>query len=458
MTVENFQRLVSNALQNHDWRNITMKRVISQTFLTRKKVLLCIGIALLTCASLTGCDREAPVISGIDSVIELDCGTKFNLEDYLNENMDITDETDEGAVQYKLSELEHTIKCNGDVYNADTGEFNTEQFGNYDVEVSVKDKSNNNTTFAFTVKLNPLHMKSSLEEVVEMDCGAIFNVNNYFSENIKIFNLAEDSEYKLDDFDYTIKCDETIYNSASGKLDTGKFGEYDATLIVNSKSFENNTVSFSIKLNPLAIEKGYYVYKNDFASNYEYLGFCEYKNTSVEDLAVTSIEFQFFDKDGVMIASSDMPDYSREYVASGESGYALDTFDSAGSPVSSADEIVNVKVNIEFEKPNESDNTSLEVGDTEIINDYAYNVSGFAGITVVTNPYDKDIEYYALLAGMYDGEGNLIGVMDSMDTDGINANSKARATACWLPDSREIPDMVKGLKASARVTLFDDGE
>lgn len=435
-----------------------MKRVISQTFLTAKRVLLCIGIALIICVSLTGCDREAPVISGIDSVIELDCGTKFDLEDYLNENADITDETDDGSVQYKLSELEHTIKCNEDVYNAETGEFNTEQFGNYDVELSVKDKSNNNTTFAFTVKLNPLHMNSTLEEVVEMDCGVLFNVNDYFSENIKIVNLAESTEYKLDDFDYTINCDETIYNSASGKLDTGKFGEYNAILTINSKSFENNTVSFSIKLNPLAIEKGYYVYKNEFASNYEYLGFCEYKNTSIEDLAVTSIEFQFFDKDGVMIGSSDMPGYSRKYVASGESGYALDSFSSFNSPISSADEIADVKITIEFEKPNEADNTSLEVGDTEITNDYEYNVSGFAGTTVITNPYDKDIKYYALLVGMYDGDGNLIGVMDSMDTGGINANSKARATASWLPDPREIPDIVKALKASARVTSFDDGE
>lgn len=365
-----------------------MKKVISQTFFTAKKILLCTVIALVICVSLTGCDREAPVISGIDSVIELDCGTKFNLKDYLNENVDITDETDDGSVQYKLLELEYTIKCNGDVYNAETGEFNTEQFGNYDVELSVKDKSNNNTTFALTVKLNPLHMNSSLEEVVEMDCGAIFNVNDYFSENIKIVNLSESVEYKLDDFDYTIDCDETIYNSASGKLDTGKFGEYNASLTINSKSFENNTVSFGIKLNPLAMEKGYYVYKNEFASNHEYLGFCEYKNTSVEDLAVTSIEFQFFDKDGVMVGSSDMPDYSRKYLASGECGYALDTFASFGSSISSADEIADVKVNIEFEKPSEADNTSLEVGNTEITNDYEYNVSGFAGITVITNPYD----------------------------------------------------------------------
>lgn len=70
----------------------------------------------------------------------------------------------------------------------------------------------------------------------------------------------------------------------------------------------------------------------------------------------------------------------------------------------------------------------------------------------------KDIEYFDLLVGMYDSEGKLIGVMDSMSADGINANSKAKVTASWLPDSREIPDMVKALKASARVTSFDDGK
>lgn len=432
-----------------------MKSVVSSKFNTLKKRVLIALLGLLICLGLTGCDREAPVISGLNSVVELDCGTDFNLKDYLIENAKITDETDDGTVNYNLSELEYTITCDETTYNAETGKFSTEKFGNYDVELSVSDKSNNKTTFAFTVILNPLHINSNLDEVVEMDCGTVFNVNDYFSENLKIANAGETTEYKLDDFDYTINCPETVYNAASGKLDTGKFGEYEATLTINSESFENNKVSFAIKLNPLAIEKGYYIYESGISSSgYDYLGFCEYKNTSVEDLTVTSIEFQFFDKDGVMIGSSDMPDYSREYVASGDSGYALDTFSSFNSSISSSDEIANVEVNIEYEKTSNSDGTSLEVGNMEITNDYDYNVSGFAGTTVITNPYNKDVEYFSLLAGMYDEEGKLIGVINSMDTNGINAMSKARATASWLPDSREIPDMVKSLKASARVTSF----
>lgn len=40
-----------------------------------------------------------------------------------------------------------------------------------------------------------------------------------------------------------------------------KFGKYEATLTINSESLENSKVSFMIKLNPLAIEKGYRSYR-----------------------------------------------------------------------------------------------------------------------------------------------------------------------------------------------------
>ena len=149
-----------------------------------------------------------------------------------------------------------------------------------------------------------------------------------------------------------------------------------------------------------------------------------------------------------------MPDYSLEYVKSGASGYAMDTYSSFNSSISSPDEIVRVEVIIDFGKPAGNDTTSLEVGDVEITNNYDYNVSGFAGTAVITNPYDKDVEYYTFLAAMYDADGNLIGVMVSMDSEGIDAGGKARCTAAWLPDSKEIPDQVNTVKASAKVESF----
>lgn len=420
------------------------------------KLFFIIAVTIIIMATLfTGCDLKAPVISGIDSVIELDCKTDFNLKDYLIKNVKITDETGDGTTNYKLSDLKYKITCDGDVYNAKTGKFDTEKFGNYDVKLSVSDMSHNKTTFAFTIKLNPLHINSTIDEVVIIDCGTLFNVKDYCRENLKIVNSDKTTEYKLDDFDYTISCSETVYNAASGKLDTSKSGEYETTLTINTNCFENNSINFKIKLNPLVIDKGYYVYKDSTSSTgYDFLGFCEYKNTSVDALKVNSVEFQFFDKDGIMIASSEMTEYSRDYLAKDESGYGYDTFASYNSSISSSDEISKVEVIIDYEKSTEADTTSLKVEDMQITNNYDYNVSGFAGTTIVSNPYNKDVEYYNLLAGMYDKDGKLIGVMNSMDHSKIMAMSKSRVTASWLPDSRSIPNNVKSLKASARVISF----
>lgn len=79
----------------------------------------------LLCLSVTGCDHTAPKVSGVGETIEMDCGTKLNLEDYLNENLSISDETDEGTVDYKFSEPEHTITDDDSIYNVETGDVDT---------------------------------------------------------------------------------------------------------------------------------------------------------------------------------------------------------------------------------------------------------------------------------------------------------------------------------------------
>ena len=516
----------------------------------KRKIMLVAAMAML-CLGFSGCDRTAPEVSGVGKTVEADCDTKLNLDDYLNDHLKITDETDDGTVDYKLTDLEHTINCDESIYNPETGDIDTTKPGEYDVDVTLQDESKNKTSFSFTLVLQPLKMESTVEDTVEMDCGTEFNVldylkknititnqngdvdyqlddldytidcddsvydsetgeyntekygkhkvalvlpgdsvdgNNvvfnvkvdpfemestvedtvemdcgtpfnaidYIRQNVKLTNQAGDKEYDLNDFKYTIDCDDSVYNANTGDFDTTKFGEFPVKLTIDPESFENNELSFTVKLNPLVINKGYYVYDSGVSSSgLDYLGFCEYKNTSSENLKVNSIEFQYFDKDNVMVGSSDMPEYSLDYLESGASGYALDTYSSFNSVISSSDEIARVDVLIDYGKTTSDDTTSLQVGDMEITNNYDYNVSGFAGTAVVTNPYDKNAEYFSLLAGMYDADGNLVGVMDSMDSNGIAAGAQARCTAAWLPDSREIPDKVTSLKASARITSLE---
>lgn len=421
-----------------------------------RKIILIFTMAALFCLGCTGCDRTPPEVSGIKDVVTIDCETKYNIETYLNNYLKITDETGDGIIEYKLEELEHAISLSDEnIYDVHTGEIDTSKPGEYNVRVLLKDKSNNKSEFDFTLVLEPLKMESTTEEVIELNCGTEFNVLDYLNENVTIKNQAGDVEYRLDDFDYTIDCDETVCNLNTGDFNTSKFGKYPVKIEINSTSIENNMILFTVALNPLEIQKGYYVYESSLSfSGYEYLGFCEYKNISSENLTVKSIKFQYYDKDGVIVGSSDMPSYSLECVKSEASGYALDIFSSCISTISSADEIVRVDIIIDYGKATGADKTSLDVGDVEITNSCEYNMSGFAGTAVIHNQYDKDVESYYMLAGMYNADGSLVGVMDSMTSEGIAAGAKARCTAFWLPDSRDIPDQVTSVKASARVASF----
>ena len=67
-----------------------------------KKMKKSVVILMLMMAvfMMTACDTKKPVLKGIGKTVEVQCGTKFNLDDYLNENLKIKDETDDGMKEY----------------------------------------------------------------------------------------------------------------------------------------------------------------------------------------------------------------------------------------------------------------------------------------------------------------------------------------------------------------------
>lgn len=98
----------------------------------------------------------------------------------------------------------------------------------------------------------------------------------------------------------------------------------------------------------------------------------------------------------------------------------------------------------------------MEVGEITRIDNYQYDTTHFAAEAVLTNPHNRDAEYYTFLVGMYDAEDKLIAVTNSFDTTPINAGGKARVTAGWLPDSRLKPDATVRMQGAACVTKFAD--
>lgn len=329
----------------------------------RKKLFALVVMSVLACFALTGCDNTPPTINGLDDEnVEVLCGTDFNLDDYIKENVaSVSDETDDGEEEYQLSDLEYTITCDGDVYDSETG-----------------------------------------------------------------------------------------------AIDTGEFGEFATTLTVKDESGNEASKSFTLTLNPLEVKKGFYIYKNEFSDSFDLMGYCSFENKSRIPVDIDEVEFQYFDKDGVTVTSNDIVAVAPKHITGKTIGYALDTYAGTNANLESEDDIQTIEIDIDYSRASSEDEDTLEVGEITKIENYQYNMSQFAAEAVLTNPYKRNVENYTFLVGMYDAENNLIGVMENFDITSINADSKAKAIAGWLPDSKVKPDATVRMRGAACVLEFED--
>lgn len=115
------------------------------------KKYIAIIVVAFACFLLGGCgDETAPTIEGIEETVDVQCGTELNLTDYVNENIEIKDDSGE--------EPEITINCDEKVYDNKTGKVDTSKDGEYVVKISAKDAAENTTEKEFTLRLNPIHV------------------------------------------------------------------------------------------------------------------------------------------------------------------------------------------------------------------------------------------------------------------------------------------------------------
>ena len=324
-----------------------------------KKMKNCVAMMMLLMVvfMMTACDTKEPVLKGIGKTVEVQCGSIFNLDDYLNENLKIKDDTDEGNKEYKLKELDYSIKCDDEVYNEETGDVKTDDYGTYDVKLAVKDESGNKTT-----------------------------------------------------------------------------------------------LEFQLFLNPVLVTKGTYTYPDDSAKGkFNVQGYCEIKNTSSQFLKLSDIQMQLIDKDGVVAYETDMPEYSTEYLSSGNSCYVMDELAGWNIEFNHEDDIADIIVDFNYSRDKTENDTTLEVGKMEV----SSTSNHYETTAIVTNPYDKGVDYYMILAGMYDKEGKLIGIMRSYgDTTSLKPRGKGKAVLTWFAESMAIPDKTKEVRGQARVVTY----
>jgi predicted small secreted protein len=115
------------------------------------KKYIAIIVVAFTCFLLGGCgDKTAPTIEGVKETVDVQCGTDFNLTDYVSKKIEIKDDSDE--------EPEVVINCDKKVYDNKTGKVNTGKDGEYKVKITAKDAAANTTEKEFTLRLNPIHV------------------------------------------------------------------------------------------------------------------------------------------------------------------------------------------------------------------------------------------------------------------------------------------------------------
>lgn len=289
---------------------------------------------------------------------------------------------------------------------------------------------------------------SGIKDTVKVDCGTEFNLDSYLNENLKITDVVDEKtkEYKLKDLEYEITCSDEIYNAETGDVDTSDFGKFNFELIVKDEDGGKATREFTLKLNPLIVEKGFHVNSDGLSdSPFDVMGYCSYTNGSSQFLKIDEVEFQYFDKDGIMVCSNDMPDIAPEYLGEGETGYGYEELATYDAVIEKEDDIVSVEVNIKYSRAKAEDSTTLECSEAKILRDY----EGRLGAEfIVTNSSKRKVDC-KVVAGMYDADDNLIGTMISMDYPSVAAGGKSKTIAEWLSDSKSIPDKTVKVKGAA---------
>lgn len=116
----------------------------------------------IACFLLGGCgDETAPTIEGVQESVDIQCGTDFNLTDYVSEDLVIKDDSGKDP--------EVTIECDEKVYEKETGKIDTSKYGEFPVKITAKDASDNTAEKEFTLNLNPVRLTKDNKTPVVYD-------------------------------------------------------------------------------------------------------------------------------------------------------------------------------------------------------------------------------------------------------------------------------------------------
>lgn len=107
-------------------------------------------------------DTTAPKISGIkpNEKVSITCGTEFNLKEYLDDNIKITDDVSGEIKEYDIRVIKDVVDVvtGKSVYDSASGEITTIVDGMLEFEISAKDSAGNEAVVKMNVELLPVHL------------------------------------------------------------------------------------------------------------------------------------------------------------------------------------------------------------------------------------------------------------------------------------------------------------
>lgn len=107
-------------------------------------------------------DTEAPVISGLEDVVTISCGTDFNIKEYIAEKISINDNVS-GTIE------KYSVTCDNEAFDQGTGVIDTMVSNTMDIIVLATDEAGNKATFDVKLIIEPVHIKKDYEDNVLYD-------------------------------------------------------------------------------------------------------------------------------------------------------------------------------------------------------------------------------------------------------------------------------------------------
>ncbi len=140
-------------------------------------------------------DTTAPKISGIkpNEKVSITCGTEFNLKEYLDDNIKITDDVSGEIKEYDISVIKDAVDVvtEKSLYNPASGEITTIVDGMLEFEISAKDSAGNEAVVKMGIELLPVHLsienpkpviydgKYGLIQIQNFQHGYIYGLDQY---------------------------------------------------------------------------------------------------------------------------------------------------------------------------------------------------------------------------------------------------------------------------------------